>query len=217
MLKKRLIPVLLLKNGLLVRSEGFKIHQIIGNPIFEVKRFNEWNVDELIYIDISQDDNYDLGRDDHRTKGLDDPLTILQEVSKSCFMPLAWGGRIRSIERMREIFSLGADKVVLNTLLIKQPEIVVDAVNMFGSQAIVASIDVRKISKNQWNVVSDGGKVDTGIDLFDHLRKAESIGVGEILLQSVERDGSGAGYDIDLIRYVCNNVDVPVIACSGVS
>ena len=98
MLKKRLIPVLLLQNGLLVRSELFNIHQVIGNPIYEVKRFNEWNVDELIYLDISTDDSYDLRRDDHKVKGLKSHLDILDAVSRTCFMPLTWGGRIRNID-----------------------------------------------------------------------------------------------------------------------
>ena len=101
MLKHRLIPVLLLKNGLLVRSQGFHRHQIIGNPIHEVQRFNEWSVDELIYLDISQDDEYDLRRDDQRIKGLSNAEDILTAVSENCFIPLTWGGRIRTIEQIR--------------------------------------------------------------------------------------------------------------------
>ena len=101
MLKVRLIPVLLLQNGLLVRSESFRVHQVIGNPIHEVARFNEWNVDELIYLDISRDDHYDLRRDDHKVRGLADPLAILDAVSRTCFMPLTFGGRIRTLADMR--------------------------------------------------------------------------------------------------------------------
>src|SRR5258706_2315539 len=114
MLKHRLIPVLLLQNGLLVRSELFKIHQVIGNPIHEVKRFNEWTVDELIYLDISQEDHYDNRRDDQKVKRLTDPLEILDEVSKTCFMPLTWGGRIHSLEDMRRRIQHGADKITIN-------------------------------------------------------------------------------------------------------
>ena len=99
MLKKRLIPVLLLQNGLLVRSERFTIHQIIGNPIHEVQRFNEWSVDELIYLDITRGGDYDLRRDDHKIKGLNDPLAVLEAVSERCFMPLTWGGRISTSRR----------------------------------------------------------------------------------------------------------------------
>src|SRR5688500_5948780 len=105
MLKKRLIPCLLLQNGLLVRSETFSIHQILGNPIHEVERFNQWSVDELVYLDITRDDTYDLRRDDQKVKTLEDPLQILDAVAKSCFMPLTFGGRIRSIEDMRVRFA----------------------------------------------------------------------------------------------------------------
>src|SRR6266550_1124210 len=115
MLKKRLIPVLLLQNGVLVRSEKFTIHQIIGNPIHEVQRFNEWNVDELIYLDITRDEGYDLRRGDTKIKDLSDPLAILDAVSQTCFMPLTWGGRIRTLAEMSERFSRGADKITLNT------------------------------------------------------------------------------------------------------
>src|SRR5204863_5936957 len=103
-LKIRLIPVLLLQNGLLVRSERFELHQIIGNPVYEVQRFNEWNVDELVYLDITRDDTYDLRRDDHKTRDLGGPLGILDAVSATCFMPLTWGGRVRSLDDMRERF-----------------------------------------------------------------------------------------------------------------
>src|SRR5439155_7367703 len=135
MLKKRLIPVLLLQAGLLVRSEVFRIHQAIGNPIYEVKRFNEWNVDELIYLDITQGEHYDLRRDDHKVKGLDDPLKILDAVSKTCFMPLTFGGRIRSVADMRNRFGRGADKITINTMAFQRPQLITEGSKIFGSQA----------------------------------------------------------------------------------
>lgn len=215
MLKNRLIPVLLLKNGLLVRSELFKIHQIIGNPIHEVQRFNEWNVDELVYIDISKEDYYDLRREDQKIKDLSDPLDILEEVSKTCFMPLAWGGRIRSIEDMHQRFNRGADKVVINTMAFRNPELVTEAAQTFGSQAIVVSIDVvRHFDKAE--VFINGGKEATGIEPQEWAQKVERLGAGEIFLQSIDRDGTGKGYDIDLIKSVASVVNIPVIACSGV-
>ena len=113
--------MLLLKNGLLVRSQGFHRHQIIGNPIHEVQRFNEWSVDELIYLDISQDDEYDLRRDDQRIKGLSNAEDILTAVSENCFIPLTWGGRIRTIEQIRACFQNGADKVSINTAAVENP------------------------------------------------------------------------------------------------
>ena len=144
MLKKRLIPLLLLQNGLLVRSELFHTHQVIGNPIHEVERFNQWTVDELIYVDISRDDGYDLRRDDHKIRGLNEPLAILDAVSKSCFMPLTWGGRISNIGDIRERISRGADKVTLNSAAMRTPDLITQAAQVFGSQAIIGRIDSRK-------------------------------------------------------------------------
>lgn len=216
MFKKRLIPVLLLKNGLLVRSEGFRIHQIIGNPLFEVKRFNEWNVDELIYLDITKEGDYDLRRNDHKTKNLSSPLQILEAVSRTCFMPLTWGGKIRSVAEMKPLFFLGADKVSINTIAVEQPGIVSKAAKTFGSQAIVVSIDVKTSESGNWEVVTNGGTKRWGLDPVDWAKQVEKLGAGEILIQSVERDGSGEGYDLDLIQKVAAAVCIPVIACSGV-
>ena len=216
MLKKRLIPVLLLQNGLLVRSELFKIHQVIGNPINEAKRFNEWNVDELIYLDISLDGGYDLRRDDHKIRELTDPLGILDAVSRTCFMPLTWGGRILSVEDMHVRFSLGADKISINSEAIRRPKLINEGSQIYGSQAIVISIDALRHEDNKLEVFIDGGRTPTGMKPEDWARQAEDLGAGEILLQSIDRDGTGRGYDIDLIRIVSSAVSIPVIACSGV-
>lgn len=215
MLRHRLIPVLLLKNGVLVRSELFHIHQVIGNPIYEVQRFNDWNVDELIYLDITRGGDYDLRRDDHKTKGLSDPLDILEEVSKTCFMPLTWGGRIRSVDDMRARISRGADKITLNTAAVENPGLITEGAEVFGSQAIVLSIDVK--SSDEGRVVcTHGGSQSTDLDPVSWAKEAEQLGAGEILLQSVTRDGTGEGYDLDLIAQVSESVNIPVIACSGV-
>jgi cyclase len=216
MLKKRLIPVLLLKNGLLVRSQSFNVHQIIGNPIHEVKRFNEWNVDELVYLDISRDGDYDLGRDDQKIKGLNDPLAILDEVSKTCFMPLTWGGRIRTIDDMRERISRGADKVAINSAAFHTPQLIEQGARQFGSQAIVISLDAIRSPDGTWEVKVDGGRTSTQKSPGDWARECEARGAGEILLQSIDRDGTGKGYDVELIRAVAGAVKIPVIACSGV-
>ncbi|HEY9691115.1 MAG TPA: imidazole glycerol phosphate synthase cyclase subunit [Oculatellaceae cyanobacterium] len=216
MLKNRLIPVLLLKNGLLVRSELFKIHQIIGNPIYEVRRFNEWNVDELIYLDISSDEQYDLRRDDHRVKGLNNALDILDEVSKTCFMPLTWGGRIRSVEDMRDRISRGADKITINTAAVHTPELITQGAKVFGSQAIVVSIDVLRHPNGETEVFIDGGQTPTGKKPEELAKEVEARGAGEILLNSIDRDGTGRGYDLDLISAVASVTTIPVIACGGV-
>lgn len=216
MLKKRLIPILLLQNGLLVRSELFKIHQIIGNPIYEVQRFNEWNVDELIYLDITRDEHYDLRRDDHKIKGLSDPMMILDAVSKTCFMPLTWGGRIRSVEDMRTRISRGADKITLNSAAVRNPSLITEGAKVFGSQAIVVSIDALRHPDGRTEVFIDGGRTSTGLIPEVWARQAEDSGAGEILIQSIDRDGTGRGYDLDLIHSVVSATTIPVIACSGV-
>jgi cyclase len=216
MLKTRLIPVLLLQNGLLVRSEKFTVHQVIGTPIYEVQRFNEWNVDELIYLDISRDDVYDLRRDDHKLKGLNDPLEILDAVSKTCFMPLTWGGRIRTLDDIRRRISRGADKITLNTGAAVNPALVTEAARTFGSQAVVGSIDALRHADGRLEVVTEGGRNGTGMHPADWAHRLETLGAGEILLQSIDRDGTGIGYDLELIREVVASTTIPIIACSGV-
>lgn len=216
MLKRRLIPVLLLQNGLLVRSERFTFHQIIGNPVYEVQRFNEWNVDELVYLDITRDDDYDLRREDHKTRGLGDPLEILDAVSETCFMPLTWGGRIRSIDDMRERFRRGADKITVNTEAVRRPTLVTEAAHAFGNQAVVVAIDVLRGPDGKTEVLIDGGREPTGLDAAAWAREAEALGAGEILLQSIDRDGTGRGYDLDLIAAVAAATSIPVIALGGV-
>jgi imidazole glycerol-phosphate synthase subunit HisF len=216
MLKTRLIPVLLLKNGLLVRSELFKIHQVIGNPVCEVMRFNEWNVDELIYLDITRDDHYDLRRNDHKVKDLNNPLDILEAVSRTCFMPLTWGGRIKSMADMRERINRGADKITVNSEAVRRPQLITEGARVFGSQAIVVSIDVLRHPDGKAEVFIDGGRIPSGLRPEAWAREAENHGAGEILLQSLDRDGTGLGYDLDLIRAVSSSVSIPVIACSGV-
>jgi imidazole glycerol-phosphate synthase subunit HisF len=214
-LKHRLIPVLLLQNGLLVRSERFTIHQVIGNPINEVRRFNEWNVDELIYLDITQADAYDIPRSDHKIRAANDPLDLLALVSRSCFMPLTWGGRIRSVDDMAQRFRRGADKVSINSAAFRDPSLITDGARAFGSQAIVVSIDVSTAADGR-EVVIDGARTRTGRDPVEWAKEVEGRGAGEILLQLVERDGSGLGYDLGLIAAVSGATSIPVIACSGV-
>lgn len=216
MLKHRLIPVLLLKNGLLVRSERFNIHQIIGNPIHEVKRFNEWNVDELIYLDISREEGYDQRRDDHKTTALGGPLAILDAVSRTCFMPLTWGGGIKDVAAMRERIGRGADKVAINTAAVRTPDLITQGAKAFGSQAVVVSIDAFRHPDGALEVFTDHGRAPTGKTPAAWAREAEDRGAGEILLNAIHRDGTAEGYDVALIESVCTATKIPVVACGGV-
>ncbi len=216
MLKTRLIPVLLLKNGLLVRSEGFHTHQVIGNPVHEAERFNEWNVDELVYLDISRDSEYDSRRDDTKVTSLTDPLQILERVSQTCFMPLTWGGGIRTLDDMRQRFVRGADKITINSQAVETPTLISEAARQFGSQAIVVSVDAKKTAAGDYEVMIHGGRVETGLSVRDWVGIAEAAGAGEIFLQSLDQDGMAEGYDVDLIRLVTSRVRIPVVACSGV-
>jgi imidazole glycerol-phosphate synthase subunit HisF len=216
MLKTRLIPVLLIKNGQLVRSKTFSFHQIIGNPIHEAARYNEWNVDELIYIDISREGAHDPNRDDLNIEGYENILDVLRLVAKQCFVPLTFGGGIRSFKDLEDRIQLGADKVTINTLALESPEFITEASRKFGSQAIVVSIDAKRNEFGSWDVVRNFGKDSTGLSPVDHARTVEKAGAGEIFIQSVDADGTGKGYEIDLIRQVSAAVEIPVIACSGV-
>lgn len=216
MLRHRLIPVLLLKNGLLIRSESFSIHQIIGNPLSEVRRFNEWNVDELIYLDISSGDNYDMRRSDHKIRIENEPMSILDAVAKTCFMPLTWGGRVRTVDDMRERFRRGADKIAINSQAVREVTLITEGARAFGSQAVVVGIDVKRDPHGTCAVWIDGGKTPTSLDPVAWAREVERAGAGEILLQSIDRDGTGRGYDIELIAAVTEVTSIPVIACGGV-
>lgn len=214
-MKTRLIPVLLLQNGQLVRSESFTTHQILGNPVHEVERFNQWTVDELIYIDISDDDFID-GREDMKVRREGSGLAILESVAAHCFMPLTFGGRIRTLDDVRARIQRGADKVTLARAAIETPDLVTEAARAFGSQAIVVVIDAKKRDGGGYEAVYDHARKGTGRTPAELAREVEKLGAGEILIQSVDRDGTGQGYDLDLVRSVTSVTSIPVIALGGV-
>jgi len=207
--------VLLLKDGHLVRSESFHTHQFIGDPYHEVVRFNEWNIDELIYLDISRSDSYSQGRYDLKVKQVKGVLELLSLIAETCFVPLTFGGRIRTIEDIRLRLLHGADKVALNTAVFDAPKLIEQAVNYFGSQCLVIGIDVRRHGNGTYEVFVDGGQRATGIDVISWALEVERRGAGEILLQSIDRDGRGIGFDCNLISQVVDVVSIPVIALGG--
>jgi imidazoleglycerol phosphate synthase cyclase subunit len=215
--KRRLVVVLLLKHGLLVRSQLFKVHQAIGNPVSTIMRLSNWNVDEIVLLDISRgDDFHDLRRDDLQIQYEGSTaVDVLREVSRVCSIPFTVGGRIRTIDDIRLRLRSGADKVTLNTQAVDRPEIIPEAANIFGSQCIVVSIDAKKTERG-YEVYVDGGRRPTGRDVVAWAREVEKLGAGEILLNSIDRDGAGNGYDIELLRSVTSAVSIPVIALGGV-
>ena len=215
MKKKRLIPVLLLKNGFLVQSKSFSRYQNLGNPVTAVKRLSEWAADELIYLDISRDVNYDMRRDDLGHKNRKSFLEIIEDVSLNTNMPITLGGRISSIDDITVCLSAGADKVALNTKAIDDPGFIEKAAQRFGSQCIVVSVDVKAVD-DKYFVAYQAGRSLTLHDPIEWAMRMESSGAGEILLNSIDRDGAKIGYDLDLINRVVEKVNVPVIAVNSI-
>ncbi len=206
MLKKRLIPVLILRDGQVVQSIQFKHTNVLHwKPETAVDFFNKWAVDEIVLLDVSR-------TKDNRQKFYD----AIEAISNKCFVPLAAGGWVDSIDEMRKLLRLGADKIVLNTRAQLEPEasLLVIGAMRFGKQCMVVSIDARR-EEGAHRVYVDRGQRRTNWEVVDWARKAEELGAGEIFLTSIDNDGSRNGYDLDLIRSVINTVSIPVIAFGG--
>lgn len=214
MLKTRLIPILYIKNGLIVRSEDFSYHQNIGNVINEASRYNEWNVDELVYIDISREKHYDLRRDDHKIKSTSSIEQIVKDISKVCFMPLTFGGGIRAIEDVDARIQNGADKVTLNTGAFDNPNLIRTVAHKYGAQCVVISIDYRLVDGKPI-IFTEFGQKNTHTSVFDWIKECERIGAGEIFLNAIDRDGKAMGYDVETIGIAVDVSRLPVIGCGG--
>ncbi|NMC79718.1 MAG: imidazole glycerol phosphate synthase subunit HisF [Chloroflexi bacterium] len=204
MLMPRVMPCLLLKDGSLVKTIKFKDPGYIGDPINAIRIYNEKEVDELIFLDITA-----------TIEAKRPPFKVLSEIASECFMPVAYGGGIRHLEDIQEIFSLGIEKVVINTYAAEKPDFVRQAADKFGTQSIVASIDVRKKLLGRYEVYTQGGRKGTGLDPVAYAIQMQQQGAGEIMLTAIDRDGTQEGYDIELLRKVTAAVDVPVIASGG--
>ncbi len=215
MLKTRVIPILYLMNGLIVRSEGFREFKVIGNPINQLERLNDWLADELVYVDITREGDYDLRRDDMKVKGQSDIVGILRQISQSAFMPLTFGGRIKSITDVDQFIRNGADKVLINSSAYHQPSLVTEVAEKYGRQAMVVGIDVQRHNEGHAMYV-DQGRTRVDDDPVGYAVHAEARGAGEIMLNSIDRDGGAKGYDTEIIRKVADAVSIPVIACGGV-
>ncbi len=204
MLIPRVMPCLLLKDNALVKTVQFLNPSYIGDPINAVRIYNEKEVDELIFLDITA-----------TLEKRQPPFKILSEIATECFMPVTYGGGVRDINDIKTIFSLGIEKVAINSHAVEQPVFIRQAADYFGSQAIVVSIDVRQKQTGQYEVYTHGGRTPTGLDPVAFAVEMERTGAGEILLTSIDRDGTQSGYDIDLIHAVASAVQIPVIACGG--
>lgn len=214
MIKTRLIPVLYIKNGLIVRSENFSYHQNIGNVVDEAQRYNEWDVDELIYVDISREKHYDLRRDDLSIKSYNSIENIIREIAKVCFMPLTFGGGIRNLKDIDYRIKNGADKITLNTGAFEKPELISQAAKKYGSQCVIISVDY-KIVDGQPIVFTNFGQKNTKTMVSSWIKKCEELGAGEIFLNSIDRDGKANGYDIETIKKAVESTKLPLIACGG--
>ena len=199
-----MIPVLLLRDGGLVKTVRFRDAVYLGDPINIIRIFNDKEVDELVLLDI------DASRDGRRP-----PFDLLAQVTDECFMPLCYGGGVRTIEDVRRIVALGVEKVSLNTRAVEQPSFIREAADVVGSSSVVVSIDVRRSRLGRYEVVTHGARRATGLDPVRFAEEAARQGAGELLVNAVDRDGTMQGYDIGLIRRVTDAVSVPVIACGG--
>jgi cyclase len=204
--KTRVIPVLLLRGKGLVKTVKFKEPKYIGDPINSVRIFNEKEVDELVFLDITA-----------TPEGRGPDFELLADITGEAFMPMAYGGGITALEQVQRIFSLGFEKVVIDTAAYVAPQLIRDAVAIYGSQSIVGCVDVRRTLLGRYELSSHAGKTRQPVGLKEHVLELERLGVGEIIVNAVDRDGTQSGYDLKLIREVSSVVSVPVVACGGAS
>lgn len=204
MLSTRVIPCLLLRDRGLVKTRRFKDPKYLGDPINIVRIFNDKEVDEVVLLDIAA-----------TTEGRGPAFDILADITSECFIPLCYGGGIRTLGEMQRLFTIGVEKVALNTAAVQDPSLIRQAADAFGSQSIVVSIDAKKKLFGGYETVTHGGRRGTGLDPVAFAKQAEHAGAGEILLSSVDRDGTMSGYDLKLVRAVTAAVGLPVVACGG--
>jgi cyclase len=208
MLKVRVIPCLDVKDGRVVKGVKFVALRDAGDPVEAAKAYDAAGADELCFLDITAS---------HEDRGI--LLDVVRRTAEACFMPLTVGGGVRTIEDVRTLLASGADKVSINTAAVQNRNFVIEAAEKFGDQCIVVAIDAKKVSKpgqkDRWEIFTHGGRNPTRLDAIDYAREVVSLGAGEILLTSMDRDGTKQGYDIALTRAVSGAVPVPVIASGG--
>ncbi len=204
MLAKRIIPCLDVTAGRVVKGVNFVELKDAGDPVEIARRYNDAGADELTFLDIT-------ASSDER----DIILHIIEAVAEQVFIPLTVGGGVRKVDDIRRLLNAGADKVSINTSAVTHPELVAEASGYFGSQCIVVAIDAKRAG-DHWEVFTHGGRKPTGLDAVEWAKKMESLGAGELLLTSMDRDGTKSGFDLELTRSISDAVDIPIIASGGV-
>lgn len=204
MLAVRVIPVLLLRGSGLVKSVNFKAFTYVGDPINAVRIFNEKEVDELVLLDIT-------ATAEHRRPN----LPAIEAIVSEAFMPVAYGGGVHTLEDARNILRVGVEKICFNTAAVRDPALVRRAADAFGSQSVVLSVDVKRKALGRYGVFTESGHRSTGFEAAEFVARMQEAGVGEVLLNSIDRDGTMGGYDLDLIRRVAAVASVPLVVCGG--
>ncbi|HWW06034.1 imidazole glycerol phosphate synthase subunit HisF [Collimonas sp.] len=204
-LAKRIIPCLDVTNGRVVKGVNFLELRDAGDPVEIARRYDEQGADEITFLDITASSD-----------GRDLILPIIEAVASQVFIPLTVGGGVRAVEDVRRLLNAGADKVGINTSAVTNPQLVADAAAKYGSQCIVVAIDAKQVAPGKWEVFTHGGRKATGLDAIEWAQKMEQLGAGEILLTSMDRDGTKVGFDLALTSSVSNAVTIPVIASGGV-
>ena len=204
MLKNRIIPCLDVKNGRVVKGINFVNLKDAGDPVEQAKIYSDGGADEICFLDITaSNENRDTIYD------------VVERTSKKCFVPLTVGGGVRGVDDINKLLNCGADKVSINTAAVQNPEIIIESSKKFGAQCIVVAIDAKK-NVNKWEVFTHGGRNNTGIDAIEFAKKMENSGAGELLVTSMDRDGTQIGYDNDLMFKISSKVNIPTIASGGV-
>ena len=204
MLKNRIIPCLDVKNGRVVKGINFVNLKDAGDPVEQAKIYSDSGADEICFLDITaSNENRDTIYD------------VVERTSKKCFVPLTVGGGVRSIDDISKLLNCGADKVSINTAAVENPKVISDSSKKFGSQCIVVAIDAKK-NDDKWEVFTHGGRNNSGLDALEYAKKMEDSGAGELLVTSMDRDGTQIGYDVELMNNISSNVNIPLIASGGV-
>ncbi len=204
MLAKRIIPCLDIKDGRVVKGINFVNLRDAGDPVEQAKIYNDAGADELVFLDISAS-----------VEGRETMANVVTAVADQVFMPLTVGGGIKTVQDMRRLLSAGADKISINTAAVETPSLITEGAKRFGSQCIIIAVDARRIGEGRWEVVTYGGRKPTGLDAIDWIKRAVELGAGEVLLTSMDADGTLDGYDLQLTQKAAEAVNVPIIASGG--